>query len=252
MTAGHLAVIGLGPGDEELLAPLARRMLDDATDLFGYGPYLARVRGAPGAVRHPSDNREELARARAALALAQSGRRVAVVSGGDPGVFAMASAVFEAIEAGPPAWRALPVEIVPGISAVLAAAARLGAPLGGDFCVLSLSDNLKPWPVVTRRLRLAAEAGLVIALYNPVSRARSWQLGAAFELLRQVLPPDTPVALATAAYRQDESLRLHRLRDADPGGADMRTLVIIGSAATRIIDRPDGGSWLYTRRDVPD
>ena len=186
--SGHLAVVGLGPGDPTWLTADARAALDRADTLYGYGPYLDRVPPRAGQARHPSDNREEVARAAAALAHAARGARVALVSGGDPGVFAMATAVCGAIEAGPPQWRALDVTMVPGITAMLAVAARAGAPLGHDFCALSLSDNLKSWELIERRLDAAAGAGFVIALYNPVSRARPHQLGHAFERLRRHLP----------------------------------------------------------------
>jgi precorrin-3B C17-methyltransferase len=239
-----LTVIGTGPGDPALLAPRAAAALEEATDLVGYGPYLDRLPVRPGQTRHPSDNRVELDRARHALTLAASGCRVAVVSAGDAGVFGMAAAVFEAVDAHPP-WHALDIEIVPGISALLAAAARLGAPLGHDFCAISLSDNLKPWAVVLDRLRAAAGAGFVITLYNPISRARPWQLGAAFQLLRTVLPGTVPVA---AISRADEQVAITTLDAADPAGADMRTLVLIGTAATRRIERPGAIPWLYTPR----
>jgi precorrin-3B C17-methyltransferase len=245
-----LAVIGLGPGDAALVTPEAGAALEAAQDLVGYGPYLDRAPERPGQTRHASDNRVELDRARHALALAAAGRRVAVLSGGDPGVFAMASAVFEAVEAGPPEWRGLDIRVIPGVSAMLAAAARLGAPLGHDFCAVSLSDNLKPWPLVVRRLTAAAEAGFVIALYNPASRARPWQLGAALDALRPILPAATPVAFAAAVTRPDERLLQTTLAEADPAAADMRTLVLIGSAATRSIPRPGGGAWLYTPRSA--
>jgi precorrin-3B C17-methyltransferase len=245
--SGRLVVVGIGPGGDDLLAPRAAAALEAATDLVGYMPYLDRLPERAHQVRHASDNREELDRARLALDLAASGRLVAVVSGGDAGVFGMAAAVFEAVEAHPP-WRALDIAVIPGISALLAAAARLGAPLGHDFCAISLSDNLKPWPVVLARLRAAAEAGFVIALYNPASRARPWQLGAAFEALRAVLPPQTAVAFATAISRPDEAVAVTTLAAAEPARADMRTLVLIGTAATRAIARPDGACWLYTPR----
>lgn len=245
-----LSVVGLGPGDPALVTPEATAAIACAEDLVGYGPYLDRAPVRPGQARHPSDNRVELDRARHALALAAEGRRVAVLSGGDPGVFAMASAVFEAVEAGPPEWRGLDIRVLPGVSAMLAAAARLGAPLGGDFCAISLSDNLKPWPLVLRRLTAAAEAGFVLALYNPASRARPWQLAAAFDALRPILRPATPVAFANAVTRPDERLLHTTLAAADPAEADMRTLVLIGSAATRSIPRADGGAWLYTQRSA--
>ena len=245
----RLTIVGLGPGDADLLAPRAAVALAEATDLIGYGPYLDRVPMRAGQMRHASDNRVELDRARHALTLAASGQTVAVVSGGDPGVFGMAAAVFEAVEAHPP-FAALAIEVVPGISALLAAAARLGAPLGHDFCAISLSDNLKPWPVVLDRLRAAAGAGFVMALYNPLSRARPWQLGAAFDALRAVLPPETQIAFATAISRPDERVHVTTLADADPARADMRTLVLIGSTATRSIARADGSAWLYTPRSA--
>ena len=246
---GRLTVIGTGPGDPALLAPRAAEALADATDLVGYGPYLDRVTLRPGQARHASDNRVELDRARHALALATQGRRVAVVSGGDAGVFGMAAAVFEAVDA-QPEHADLDIEVIPGISALLAAAARLGAPLGHDFCAISLSDNLKPWPTVLQRLRAAAAAGFVLALYNPLSRARPWQLGAAFDALQDELPPATPVAFATAISRPDERVDVTTLQLADPARADMRTLVVVGSAATRMIARPQGGVWLYTPRSA--
>ncbi len=175
--SGRLAVVGLGPGDPRYLTPEAEAALGDAEALYGYGPYLDRVPVRAGQSRHPSDNREEGARAAAALRHAAQGARVAVVSGGDPGVFAMAAAICEQIEQGPESWRGLDVVFIPGITAMLAVAAKIGAPLGHDFCALSLSDNLKPWDLVERRLDAAASAGFVIALYNPVSRARPWQFG---------------------------------------------------------------------------
>ena len=246
--SGRLTILGLGPGDPALRTPQVDAALAEATDLVGYGPYLDRIAGAPGAVRHASDNREELDRARHALSLASAGRRVAVVSSGDGGVFAMASAVFEAVEHGEPGWRALDVAVLPGISAMLAAAARVGAPLGGDFCVLSLSDNLKPWTLIQRRLRAAAEAGFAIALYNPVSRARPWQLDAALTLLRELVPPVAPVVFATAISRPEERVVITTLAEAQGEQADMRTLVLVGTAATRLIPRAGGVPWIYAPR----
>jgi precorrin-3B C17-methyltransferase len=248
--SGRLAMVGLGPGAADLLTPRASAALDDATDLVGYDTYLARVAPRAGQTRHASDNRAEMERARHALRLAAAGRRVAVVSSGDAGVFAMASAVFEAIDGGEPAWRALDVEVIPAVSAMLAAAARVGAPLGHDFCVLSLSDNLKPWPVVAARLAAAASAGFVMALYNPRSRARPDQLAAAFDVLRPILPPATPVVFATAVSRADERVEIAALADADPTRADMRTLVLIGTAETRRIDRPGAEPWIYAPRSA--
>jgi precorrin-3B C17-methyltransferase len=248
--SGHLAVVGLGPGDVRWLTPEADAALAAADALFGYGPYLDRAPVRDGQSRHPSDNREEALRARAALETAAAGTNVALVSGGDPGVFAMAAAVCEQIETGPAAWRGLDVEIVPGITAMLAVAARVGAPLGHDFCALSLSDNLKPWPVIERRLDAAAQAGFVIALYNPISRARPWQLTAAFERLRCYLPATTPTVFGRAVGRADENIAVTTLQAADPAGADMATLVIVGSAETRLVPRPGHAPLVYTPRSA--
>jgi precorrin-3B C17-methyltransferase len=202
----------------------------------------------PNQTRHASDNRQEGLRAQAALRGVAAGSCVALVSGGDPGVFAMAAAVCEQIEAGPVAWRDLDVSVVPGITAMLAVAARIGAPLGHDFCALSLSDNLKPWELIERRLDAAAAAGFVIALYNPVSRARPHQLVAAFERLRRHLPPTTPVVFGRAVGRTDETMAVTTLATADTHAADMATLVIVGSPETRVIARPDRPPLVYTPR----
>ena len=246
--SGRLAVVGLGPGDVRWLTPQADAALAAADALFGYGPYLDRAPVRNGQRRHPSDNRQEAPRARAALERAAAGTNVALVSGGDPGVFAMAAAVCEQIESGPAAWRGLDVEIVPGITAMLAVAARVGAPLGHDFCALSLSDNLKPWSVIERRLDAAAQAGFVIALYNPISRARPWQLGVAFERLRRKLAAATPVVFGRAVGRADERVAVTTLAAADPAAADMTTLIIVGSPETRAIARPGRGPLVYTPR----
>jgi precorrin-3B C17-methyltransferase len=248
--SGRLAVIGLGPGDARFLTPDAAEEIAAAQALYGYAPYLARLPAREGQERHGSDNREEIARASAALTHAAKGARVAVVSGGDPGVFAMAAAVCEAIEQGPAAWRAIEIRVVPGITAMLAVAAAVGAPLGHDFCAISLSDNLKPWDLVERRLAAAATAGFAIALYNPASRARPWQLGAAFDLLRKHLPAATPVIFGRAVGREDERVRVTTLAEADPALADMATLVIVGSAETRLVARPGLPPLIYSPRAI--
>ena len=247
---GQIAVVGLGPGDARYLTPEADAALASAQALYGYGPYLDRVPARPNQTRHATDNREERARATAALAHAAQGAHVVIVSGGDPGVFAMAAAVCEEIEAGPESYRALDVVIVPGITAMLAVAARIGAPLGHDFCALSLSDNLKPWNLIERRLNAAAGAGFVIALYNPVSRARPWQFGAAIELLRRHLPPSTPVVFGHAVTRPGEQINVTTLDRADASHADMATLVIVGSRETRVVTRPGKPPLVYTPRAV--
>jgi precorrin-3B C17-methyltransferase len=250
---GWLRVVGTGPGPERWMTPETATILAHATDLVGYGPYVDRCQERPGQIRHGSDNRVELDRARHALEMAAAGRRVAVVSGGDPGVFAMAAAVMEAIDAGPAAWRALDVTVHPGVSAMQAAAARLGAPLGADFCAISLSDNLKPWEVVARRLEVAAMVDFVIALYNPASRARPKQIFEAFDILRGVKDASTLVVFARAVGRPDERVVVTSLGEADPGLVDMATCVIIGNSATRVIDRGPGREpWVYSPRSVTD
>ena len=246
--SGRLSVIGLGPGDPRYLTADAANALADADALYGYGPYLERVPARAGQSRHSSDNREEAARACAALRHAAQGANVAVVSGGDPGVFAMAAAICEQIAAGPDAWRALDLVFVPGITAMLAVAARIGAPLGHDFCALSLSDNLKPWPIIEQRLDAAAGAGFAIALYNPVSRARPRQLASAIERLRRHLPAKTPVVFGRAVGRPDECVDVTTLALAADKSANMATLVIVGTRETRVIARPGRSPLVYTPR----
>ena len=246
--SGHLAVVGIGPGDARCLTAEAQSAIAAAQALYGYAPYLERLSLAQGQARHASDNREENARAAAALRHAAAGARVAIVSGGDPGVFAMAAAVCAEIERGPQEWREIELTIVPGITAMLAVAARVGAPLGHDFCAMSLSDNLKPWQTIERRLDAVAQAGFVLALYNPASRARGWQLGAAFECLRKPLPGQTVVVFGHAVGRPDEAVIVTTLAEADPGMADMATLVIVGSRETRVILRSGRPPLVYTPR----
>ena len=245
---GRLSVVGLGPGNSHQLTPEADAIVSAAGALFGYGPYLDRVPERAGQRRHPSDNRQELHRAEQALTAAAEGETVAIVSGGDPGVFGMAAAVCEALDRGPTAWRSVEVVFVPGVSAMLAVAARVGAPLGHDFCAISLSDNLKPWEVVEQRLEAAATAGFVIALYNPVSRARPWQLERAFSRLSIILPDTTPVVFGRAVGRQDERVSITQLSAAQGNSADMATCIIVGSAETRVIERPDSRPLVYTPR----
>jgi precorrin-3B C17-methyltransferase len=245
---GSLWIVGLGPGPVHWVTPEATAAIMQASDVVGYGPYVDRLSLRADQRRHSSDNRVEIDRARHALSLAVRGRKVAIVSGGDPGVFAMAAAVFEAIEGGERGWRELRIEVAPGISAMQAAAARLGAPLGHDFCAISLSDNLKPWDIVARRLNAAADGDFVIALYNPASRARPRQIFEAFALLRQRKSAATPVAFARAIGRPDEGIVLTDLEQADPGIADMSTLVLIGSSETRFVTRGAARPWMLTPR----
>jgi len=247
--SGSLTIVGLGPGDVDRTTPIVAQVLREATDLVGYATYLNRVPlGEHDQHRHASDNRFELDRARHALQLASEGRNVVVVSGGDPGVFAMAAAVFEAVATGEPRWRTLPIRVEPGVTAMLAAAAEVGAPLGGDFCAISLSDNLKSWTTITRRLEAAARGDFVIALYNPASKSRPHQLGEAFALLRQWKAPGTVVVFVHAAGSKDAAVHVTTLEDADSHVADMRTLVLVGAASTRVLSREGTTPWVYTPR----
>ncbi|WP_158807765.1 precorrin-3B C(17)-methyltransferase [Beijerinckia sp. L45] len=248
--SGTLRIVGLGPGPDCWVTPEVTAAVATATDLIGYAPYLARLTTRVGQVVHGSDNRVELDRARHALMLTAQGRKVVVVSGGDPGIFAMAAAVLEAVDAGDPAWRALDITVCPGVSAMQAAAARLGAPLGHDFCAISLSDNLKPWPLVAKRLRAAVEGDFVIALYNPASKARPDQIFEAFAILRAMKAGATPVAFARAIGRPDEAIVITTLAEADPAVVDMSTLVMIGSSETKLILRPGAPPFVYTPRGV--
>ena len=247
--SGTLVIAGLGPGDEALVTPEVRAALDMATDIVGYIPYVARIAPRAGLTLHPSDNRVELDRARQALAMAAAGRRVVVVSSGDPGVFAMASAVFEALEAGPVEWRALEIRVLPGITAMLAAAAAAGAPLGHDFCAINLSDNLKPWALIEKRLRLAAEADFAMAFYNPRSASRPEGFARTLQVLREACDDARPVLFARAVSTAEQVLRIVPLTECRPEMADMRTLVIVGNSATRVIETPRG-PILYTPRSA--
>lgn len=245
---GKLTVVGLGPGSPQQVTPEALAAVAEASDFFGYGPYVDRLELRPDQRRHASDNREELSRASAALTLAALGEKVCVVSGGDPGVFAMAAAVCEAIDSGPSAWRAIEFSVVPGVTAMLSVAAKAGAPLGHDFCAISLSDNLKPWAVIEKRLIAAAEAGFVMAFYNPVSKARPHQLAEAFDILRAHLPGTVPVIFGRAAGRPDERIVVVPLSEARSDMADMATCIIVGSTETRLIEREGNRPLVYSPR----
>jgi cobalt-precorrin 5A hydrolase/precorrin-3B C17-methyltransferase len=247
---GRLAVIGLGPGAAEFMIPAVKAELARANDVLGYETYV-RMAGPFRAdqVLHCTDNREEMQRARHAFELAAQGRSVVVVSSGDPGVFAMAAAVLEALQESDSAeWHAVDLEILPGVSASLATAAQAGAPLGHDFCVMSLSDNLKPWGIIEKRLDLACQADLALAFYNPISRSRPWQLGRALEIVRQHRSPQTPVTLGRDIGRPGQTLRVVTLGELAPEMVDMRTMVLIGSSTTCVFARANGSQWVYTPR----
>ncbi|WP_374396445.1 precorrin-3B C(17)-methyltransferase [Tabrizicola sp.] len=241
---GWLCIAGLGPGDDRLVTPEVTETLAQATDIVGYIPYVARVAPREGLTLHPSDNRVELDRARAALDMAAAGHRVVVVSSGDPGVFAMASAVFEALEDRPD-WQALDIRVLPGITAMLAAAAAAGAPLGHDFACINLSDNLKPWQVIETRLRHAARADFAMAFYNPRSASRPEGFTKALATLREECGPDRLITFARAVSTPDQRLLTVTLGEATPEMADMRTVVIVGNSATRRV-----GRFVYSPRSV--
>ena len=241
---GWLCIAGLGPGDDRLVTPEVSAALAEATDVVGYIPYVARVAPRAGLVLHPSDNRVELDRARSALEMAAAGRRVVVVSSGDPGVFAMASAVFEALE-GRPDWQALDIRVLPGITAMLAAAAAAGAPLGHDFCCINLSDNLKPWEVIETRLRHAARADFAMAFYNPRSASRPEGFTKALATLRRECGADRLITFARAVSTPEQHIQTVTLGEATSEMADMRTVVILGNSATRRV-----GPWVYSPRSA--
>jgi cobalt-precorrin 5A hydrolase / precorrin-3B C17-methyltransferase len=247
---GKLTIIGTGPGSAEWMSPQVRQTILSATDLVGYHTYLDLVKDlAVGKECHGSDNRVELDRSRLALDLAASGKNVVVVSSGDPGIFAMAAAVLEVLDKeANPAWQTIDLQINPGISAMQAAAASVGAPLGHDFCAISLSNILKPWDIVAARIAAVAAADLAIALYNPISSQRSWQLTAAKDILLKFRSPTTPVILARNLGRSGQEVRVITLAELAPESADMRTVILIGSSQTKLIPRADGSNWVYTPR----
>jgi precorrin-3B C17-methyltransferase len=238
-----------------MITPDAQAAIDAATDIVGYIPYVRRIKPRDGLTLYETDNRVEMERAAHALQMAADGRRVVVVSSGDPGVFAMASAVFEAVEAGPPMWRDLDIRVVPGITAMLAAAAVAGAPLGHDFCTINLSDNLKPWALIEKRLRLAAEADFAMAFYNPRSKSRPEGFERTLDILRACCEPERVIIFARAVSTPEQALNVTTIAQATPEMADMRTVVIVGSSLTRVIERtgPKGGAPIvYTPRSVLD
>lgn len=243
---GAVAVVGLGPGDPEWMTPQTRRELAAATDLIGYAGYLDRVPARDGQRRHPSDNTDEPARARLACSLAEQGHAVAVVSSGDPGVFAMATAVLEEAKQ----WPGVKVRVIPAMTAAQAVASRVGAPLGHDYAVISLSDRLKPWDVIAARLTAAAGADLVLAVYNPASTTRTWQVGAMRDILLAYRDPGTPVVIGRDVSGPEETVRVVRLADLDPADIDMRCLLIVGSSQTQW-HSVDSGDRVFTPRRYP-
>jgi precorrin-2 C20-methyltransferase / precorrin-3B C17-methyltransferase len=243
---GGVAVVGLGPGQSDWMTPESRRELAAATDLIGYRAYLERIPVRDGQCRHPSDNTDEPARARLACALAEQGRAVAVVSSGDPGVFAMATAVLEEAKQ----WPAVQVRVVPAMTAAQAVASRVGAPLGHDYAVISLSDRLKAWSVITERVAAAAAADLVLAIYNPASKTRTWQVGAMRDLLLAHRDPGTPVVIGRDVSGPGERVTVVRLDELDPTDVDMRCLLIVGSSQTQWYSA-DSADRVFTPRRYP-
>ncbi|WP_170605093.1 precorrin-3B C(17)-methyltransferase [Ruegeria arenilitoris] len=249
--SGWVKIAGLGPGDKALVTPEVTQSLAEATDVVGYIPYVARIAERPGLTLHVSDNRVEIDRSNHALKMAAEGKRVVVVSSGDPGVFAMAAAVFEALENGPNEWRNIQIDVLPGITAMLAASARAGAPLGHDFCAINLSDNLKPWSLIEKRLRLAAQGDFAMGFYNPRSKSRPQGFERTLGILREECEPERVIIFARAVSRRDETIKFSTLADATPEMADMQTVVIVGSSRTRIIER-NLKPIAYTPRFTPE
>jgi precorrin-2 C20-methyltransferase/precorrin-3B C17-methyltransferase len=242
-----VTIVGLGPGDPAWLTPESAAAIASATDLVGYRSYLDRVPQRPGQRRHGSGNTVEARRAALALDLAAKGGRVVVVSSGDPGVYAMAAAVLEEAAAGGDRWRDVDIDVLPGVTAAQAVASRAGAPLGHDYCVISLSDRLKPWEVIADRIDKAAAADLVLALYNPASRTRTWQVAAVRDLVLRHRLPGTPVVIGRSVGRAGEQVDITSLGDLDPAAVDMNTLLIVGSSTTRV-GTQGGRATVFTPR----
>ena len=249
--SGKVVVVGLGPGEPAQITPQVAQAINLATDIIGYFPYVERITVKKAVKLHPSDNRVEVERAKHALTLADAGSIVLIVSSGDPGVFAMAAALFEVLEKNLPRWQNIDIEILPGITAMIAAAARVGAPLGHDFCVINLSDNLKPWSIIDKRIRLAVEADFVIAFYNPSSKSRPEGFKKTLKLLQSRCEPGRPIIFARAVSTSEETLQIVPIRKAEVDMADMRTVVIVGSSQTRIVKQNER-AWIYTPRSYPD
>ena len=242
-----LTIAGLGPGDQNMVTPCVQEAISSATDVVGYIPYVARIPPRDGLALHPSDNRVEIERAEFALDMAASGKRVLIVSSGDPGIFAMAAAVFEVLDKNPSRWTDVDIQILPGVTAMLAAAAKIGAPLGHDFCALNLSDNLKPWELIEKRLLLALEADFAMALYNPRSKSRPEGFEKVLTILKNKCSEDRSIVFARAISTPEERIKITTLALAKPEMADMQTIVIIGSSQTKVLSQ-NGKIFAYTPR----
>ena len=244
---GSLTIVGIGPGDKNLITPEVSNAIDNATDLVGYSTYVKRVPKRDNLTMHETDNRVELSRAIHALELAELGKKVVIVSSGDPGVFAMASALLEALESGSETWKQIDIQILPGITAMLAAAAQLGAPLGHDFCAINLSDNLKSWKIIEKRLRLSLEADFVISLYNPRSVARPAQFDKVLRIINETCESNRLIIFAKAVTTPKQDIQIFNVNEAKSELVDMSTVVIIGSSKTKKIE---GTRFVYTPRST--
>jgi cobalt-precorrin 5A hydrolase/precorrin-3B C17-methyltransferase len=242
-------VVGIGPGNAAWRTPDASRVLAEATDVVGYGLYLDLIADAiSGKTRHTSNLSQEEDRVRRAFELAAEGRSVALVSSGDAGVYGLAALAFEVLDHDDnPAWNRVAVSVTPGVSAFQAAASRIGAPTGHDFCAISLSDLLTPWPRIERRLKAAADGDFVVAFYNPVSKRRQTHLATARDILLTGRPPHTPVVLARNLGRDGERIEVIRLDELEPERADMLTMVLVGNSQSRVVHR-GVNRWVYTPR----
>lgn len=247
---GTIIIAGLGPGADDMITPEVRNAINSATDIIGYIPYVARIAPRAGLSLHPSDNTEELDRAAHAFELAANGHRVVIVSSGDPGVFAMAAAVFEVLETASETYKAIDIQVLPGITAMLAAAAACGAPLGHDFCCINLSDNLKPFSLIEKRVSLALEGDFAMAFYNPRSKSRPHGFEKILALLQARTSPDQLIIFARAVSTEAQEITITSIAEAQPDMADMRTLVIVGAKATRTIETPDR-RYIFTPRSSP-
>ena len=245
MNRGSIKIVGIGPGDEALVTPQVQEAISNTTDIIGYFPYVDRIPPRDGLTLHPSDNRVELDRAALAFSLALEGKHVVIVSSGDPGVFAMAAAVFEALENGEDAWKAIDIQVLPGITAMLAASARMGAPLGHDFCAINLSNNLKSFSTLENRVRMAVRGDFAMAFYNPRSKSRPDTFGKILEIIREEAQSDLLFMFARNVTCADETYVFTPLSKVQPDQADMRTVVIVGNSQTRQID---GTNYVYSPR----
>ena len=246
---GKITVIGLGPGDENIITNEVKTAISNATNVIGYSTYLSRIKKQKGLNFYPSDNKQEFKRAEMAFELALNNKNVLVVSSGDPGIFAMATVIFEAMDNGPQKWKDIEVEILPGISSMLAASAKIGAPLGHDFCVINLSNNLKPWRIIEKRVRAAIDCDLVMAIYNPRSKSRPNCFLNLLNILKETCEGKRLIIFARAVTTIKEKIEIVELKDTHPEMADMQTIVIIGSSQSKLVSNKDR-KFCYTPRSL--